>query len=290
MGSVALSARSALRVSRSTQTCGAARDRSRCQPRAEGSRARGRGRDVARRSFADLGLADVWLQHQGGRRRRLSGGGRLRCRRQRPRARGVVSRRRVLTVLATLGILARRWRVDSGDAGTLPARPGPADIARGARWRGVLPVAAGSGGVRAQGGQREPRAGIRRDRDLLDGLSAARSMKAPNGNDITRLAAPFLALGVIALCMAVDSSTPPSVFRHLYLIPAAWAALRGGGRDGALTGLVAGLLQAPFALPAIERLGLDTPAVDGLVSMVMPIPVGWGDGRLGRQAARRRRG
>ena len=91
---------------------------------------------------------------------------------------------------------------------------------------------------------------------------------------------PFLLLAAIAVGIAADGPGPPSVLRHLYVVPTVWAALTIGARGGGLTGLIAGLLQAPFALPAIERLGLASESVDGLISMVTPLAFGWVAGRL----------
>ncbi|HZV96925.1 MAG TPA: HAMP domain-containing sensor histidine kinase [Candidatus Nitrosocosmicus sp.] len=65
-----------------------------------------------------------------------------------------------------------------------------------------------------------------------------------------------------------------SPLRHLYLIPVAWAALRGGARAGGLLGLMAGFFQVPLVLPAIERAGLTGAAVEGLVSLALPPAVG----------------
>jgi signal transduction histidine kinase len=39
-------------------------------------------------------------------------------------------------------------------------------------------------------------------------------------------------------------------------------------------------LQAPVALPAVERIGLTTQTVDGLISLGMPLAFGWAIGRL----------
>jgi signal transduction histidine kinase len=82
-----------------------------------------------------------------------------------------------------------------------------------------------------------------------------------------------LLLAITAL-IAVDGEGPASAFRHLYLIPTLWAAHRAGAAGGALAGFVAGLLYAPLVLPAIERVGLDARAIDGLVALGMPL--GWG--------------
>jgi signal transduction histidine kinase len=84
--------------------------------------------------------------------------------------------------------------------------------------------------------------------------------------------------------MALDGGGPSSLLRHLYLVPAMWAALTAGATGGVLTGLVAGLLLALFVLPAIERLGLNAESVEGLVSLVAPVACGLVIGRLGDQA------
>lgn len=70
------------------------------------------------------------------------------------------------------------------------------------------------------------------------------------------------------------------MLRHLYVGPALWAALRSGAGRGCLVGLMAGLLQAPRVLPAIESLGITPETVDGLVSLVAPIGLGGVVGRL----------
>jgi signal transduction histidine kinase len=94
-------------------------------------------------------------------------------------------------------------------------------------------------------------------------------------------------LAAVTVGMAADGGEAPSALRHLYLVPTVWAALAHGARAGGITGLVAGLLQAPFALPAIERLGLGAQSIDGLVSMAMPVAVGWVVGGLGDQSRAR---
>jgi signal transduction histidine kinase len=100
---------------------------------------------------------------------------------------------------------------------------------------------------------------------------------------------PCLLLAIITLGIAAGGEVSPSALRHLYLVPSLWAALAVGARRGALIGLMAGLLQAPFALPAIERLGLAPRSVDGLVSMVTPLAFGWVVGRLVDQSRGRAR-
>lgn len=92
--------------------------------------------------------------------------------------------------------------------------------------------------------------------------------------------AQLLLLAVITLGMAWEGAGPASSLRHLYLLPTLWAA-RGLGAAGAcLIGGLAGMLQAPFVLPAIERLGLTARTLDGLVSLATPLAFGWIAGRL----------
>jgi signal transduction histidine kinase len=81
---------------------------------------------------------------------------------------------------------------------------------------------------------------------------------------------------VLAVTAALvwEGGAPMSPLRHLYLIPVAWAALRGGARAGGLLGLMAGFFQVPLVLPAIERAGLTGAAVEGLVSLALPPAVG----------------
>lgn len=80
--------------------------------------------------------------------------------------------------------------------------------------------------------------------------------------------------------IAWDGGGAAPVLRHLYVGPVLWAALRFGAGRGCLLGLVAGLLQAPRVLPAIESLGITPGTVDGLVSLVAPIALGGVVGRL----------
>jgi signal transduction histidine kinase len=90
----------------------------------------------------------------------------------------------------------------------------------------------------------------------------------------------LLLLVVITVAMAAEGPGSPSALRHLLLLPTLWAALGSGAKGGALVGMVAGLLQAPLALPAVERGGLTSPTVDGLVSLVTPVAFGWLVGQL----------
>ncbi len=94
-------------------------------------------------------------------------------------------------------------------------------------------------------------------------------------------------LAAIAMGVAYVGGEPGSILRHLYVIPTLWAALASGRAGGAAIGLLAGLLQAPVVLPAVERLGLTSHAVDGLVSLATPVAIGWVVGRLVDQARER---
>ncbi len=89
--------------------------------------------------------------------------------------------------------------------------------------------------------------------------------------------------------MLWEGGAPVSPFRHLFLVPSLWAALAGGAQAGGFVGLMAGLLQAPLVLPAIERVGLGGGAVDGLVSLVMPAGLGVVAGHVRDQARGRAR-
>ena len=103
------------------------------------------------------------------------------------------------------------------------------------------------------------------------------------------LTGPVLLLAAVTVAVAVDGAGTPSALRHLYLVPTVWAALAAGARGGGLLGLIAGLLQAPFTLPAMERLGLGAQSVDGLVSMATPLAFGWVVGGLVDQSRARAR-
>jgi signal transduction histidine kinase len=98
---------------------------------------------------------------------------------------------------------------------------------------------------------------------------------------------PYFLLAAITAAIAVEGSPLPSALRHLFLVPTLWAALTSGALGGGLVGLIAGLLQAPFTLPAMERLGLGDRSVDGLVSMVTPLAFGWVVGGLVGQSRAR---
>ncbi len=105
--------------------------------------------------------------------------------------------------------------------------------------------------------------------------------RAAESPSVTRaLVGPLAALAVITLALALDASSAPSVFRYLLVLPALWAAFAAGATAAAVVGLLAGLVQVPFALQSIERLGLDSHSVDGLVSIAGPAAFGLVVGRL----------
>jgi signal transduction histidine kinase len=94
------------------------------------------------------------------------------------------------------------------------------------------------------------------------------------------MAGPLGLVALIAAAMAAGTGADGSSLRHLYLLPALWAALARGAAGGALLGLLAALLQALMIFPLIERAGLSRPAVDGLVSLFIPLAMGLTVGRL----------
>lgn len=87
--------------------------------------------------------------------------------------------------------------------------------------------------------------------------------------------------------MGLDGGGSSSALCHLYLVPTVWAALTLGAGGGGLTGLIAGLLQAPFTLPVVERLGLAGESIDGLVALASPVAFGWALGGLVDQSRER---
>jgi signal transduction histidine kinase len=94
------------------------------------------------------------------------------------------------------------------------------------------------------------------------------------------IAGPLGLVALIAAVIAAGAGGDGTPLRHLYLLPALWAALARGAVGGALVGLLAGLLQAPALFPLIERAGLSRPVVDGLVSLIIPLAMGLTVGRL----------
>ena len=94
------------------------------------------------------------------------------------------------------------------------------------------------------------------------------------------IALPLALLAAVALAMVVGDQGAASVLRHLYLVPTLWAALTRGAIGGGVVGALAGLLHAPVALPAVERAGLTSQTLDGLLSLGLPIVAGLLVGRL----------
>lgn len=98
------------------------------------------------------------------------------------------------------------------------------------------------------------------------------------------IVAQLAVVAAIALGMIWQGSDPGSPLRHLYLLPAGWAALQGGWARGSLIAATTGLVQALFVLPVIERAGLSPRMVDGLVSVLTPLAFAWVVGRLRDQS------
>jgi len=98
-----------------------------------------------------------------------------------------------------------------------------------------------------------------------------------------------VALAAVTALIAVEEGEPASLFRHAYLIPVLVAALRFGAPGGALAAAAAILLSAPIVLPEIERSGLTTEAVEGLVTFAVLGLVGVLSGALRTRAGRHRR-
>jgi two-component system sensor histidine kinase KdpD len=96
-------------------------------------------------------------------------------------------------------------------------------------------------------------------------------------------------LAAVTAVVALEGAGPASLFRHLYLAPVIAAALRFGAIGGALAAGAAVLLSAPIVLPEIERSGLTTEAIEGLVSFGVLSIVGVLSGVLRARAGRHRR-
>jgi len=85
---------------------------------------------------------------------------------------------------------------------------------------------------------------------------------------------PLLLVAVVTTVMTLTDQGSASVLRHLYLVPTLWAGLTQGAIGGGLIGALAGLLHAPVALPAVERDGLTSQTLDGLLSLGLPVLAG----------------
>jgi two-component system, OmpR family, sensor histidine kinase KdpD len=97
------------------------------------------------------------------------------------------------------------------------------------------------------------------------------------------------ALAVVTALVALEDAGAASLLRHAYLVPVLAAALRFGTAGGALAAMAAVLLSGPFVLSEIERSGLTTEAVEGLVTFAMLGLVGILSGVLRTRAGRHRR-
>lgn len=94
------------------------------------------------------------------------------------------------------------------------------------------------------------------------------------------IAVQLLLLAAVAATLAAVGAGSASILRHLYLVPVLWAGLTRGATGGGTLGALAGLFHAPIALPTLERQGLTSETLDGLLSLVMPVLAGCLVGRL----------
>jgi signal transduction histidine kinase len=97
------------------------------------------------------------------------------------------------------------------------------------------------------------------------------------------------ALILITALLALEDGGPASLLRHAYLAPVLAAALRFGALGGGLAAAAAVLLSAPLVLPAIERSGLTSETLEGLMTFVVLGLVGVLSGVLWGRAGRHRR-
>ncbi len=88
------------------------------------------------------------------------------------------------------------------------------------------------------------------------------------------IALPLGLVAVLSAVMALTGQGADSVLRHLYLVPTVWVALGWGTVGGGLVGALAGLLHAPVVLPAVERQGITSQTLDGLLSLGLPVLTG----------------
>jgi len=101
----------------------------------------------------------------------------------------------------------------------------------------------------------------------------------------------FIAAALVAVtaAIAVEDGGSASLLRHAYLVPVVAAALRFGALGGGLAAAAAILLSAPIVLPEIERSGLTSEAVEGLVTFALLGLVGVLSGVLRGKIGRHRR-
>jgi signal transduction histidine kinase len=96
-------------------------------------------------------------------------------------------------------------------------------------------------------------------------------------------------LTTVTAAIALTGGEPDALLRHALLLPVVAVAVRGGGVRGALAGLVAASLHAPFVLSHIEREGLTDRAAEGLVTLALLALCGAATGALAGALARERR-
>src|SRR5712691_1396015 len=257
----------------------AARRRPRVRPRDPERRGL---RAAARPPSPRQRLADARVSHATGparRARRLVG---VRRRRQRPRHRGVLPARAVPARAPPLVVRRRRRHIHGRVRGALPRRSAAAALAGDPGGRDVLPRAARRRQLLAARAHRQPGGARQRRPAVLRRLP-------PAGRSLSRgvALAVALALGGITLAIALSDAGAASLWRHVYHVPVAAAALRWGGA-GFVAALGAVLLYAPFVLPALERSG-PTPAVlEGLLTFAVLLGVGGLSAALAAGARRQR--
>ena len=101
-------------------------------------------------------------------------------------------------------------------------------------------------------------------------------------------AAVALTLSIVTALIVRAGGDPASALRHAYLIPVVALALVFGRLGGALGAGAAIVLYAPVVLSAIERSGLTSEAIEGLVTFVLVGGVGALGGTLTARARRQR--
>jgi len=97
------------------------------------------------------------------------------------------------------------------------------------------------------------------------------------------------ALLAVTALVALEDGGAASLLRHAYLVPVLAAALRFGAVGGGLAAAAAVLLSAPNVLPEIERSGLTTETLEGLVTFAVLGLVGALSGVLRGRGGRHRR-
>jgi signal transduction histidine kinase len=98
-----------------------------------------------------------------------------------------------------------------------------------------------------------------------------------------------VALVTVTVSIALSGAHPDALLRHALVLPVVVVAIRDGGARGALAGLAAAALHAPFVLPHIEREGLTYRAAEGLVTLVLLAASGVVTGALAGAVTRERR-